>query len=488
MADDYVSLNEITGVKGDADLAYGTSGAGGSDTVFQFSKGVEMMQRAAELKQQNDRWKYEQFQQNIKDGYKNFNELDVTGVMEADYPDITKDYTALAKDMSDNIGVIRNPAANPEVYSALKQKEATLRAKIAQSKADVKYRVDYKNFLDKNPDWAFGENATKYENFNKSKLGSRAYDLPTPPEVVDITKISKFANENAQRAISTMQPSKEIKGAYIDKFGKTWTDKEIYENSWDAAGIITDNSNRPFKTLALNAMKKIGMVGKDEADDGAYKRLGSQLMRGESSSYEVSPDQAEIHANELKNRNAIEADKIKLGYAELAAKKQMHKETFLYQSGYRYGTNGKWEFPNNGYETNAFDGIDLKTLPDNYYYIDKQGNKRLKDGNITIGSDKLNVTTKELAGGFNPTFDGKMSVNELKLNKNNQVQIVIKDGIVERLIPIDDSGNASGAGTTRREMIQIQRGVNDILTNGKSEVPVYKEYNGLDFSKFGWKN
>jgi hypothetical protein len=197
------SLGEITGIKGDADLAYGTAGVGGTDVVFNWNKGIDLLNNATLAKQQNDRWKYEQFQKNLADNFKGFNDLDVNGVMEKDYDKIIDDYKGLAGEMAENIGVLRNPASNPELYADLKRKEAELRGKISQSKQDLSYRTQHKNFLMAHPDFNTDFNKGAISSFENAPLGERQLFTFDTPYVFDVNEPIKLATSVA------MQKSKE---------------------------------------------------------------------------------------------------------------------------------------------------------------------------------------------------------------------------------------------------------------------------------------
>lgn len=197
------TLNEITSIKGDGNLAYGTQGQGGTDVELAFGKGIELLYGAAQMKQQNDRWKYQQFQQNLDNYYKNFNDISVDGVMEKDYPEVMADYSSLAKKMAENIGVIRNPASNPDLYAQLKQEEANLRGKISQSKQDVVYRTQHKNFIMAHPEFNTDENKKAIESFENSTRNERELFTLNTPYTFNVEEPVKLATSIA------LQKSKE---------------------------------------------------------------------------------------------------------------------------------------------------------------------------------------------------------------------------------------------------------------------------------------
>lgn len=252
MAGNDVSLSEITSVKGDPDLAYG-SPAGGTDAVVPFSKGIDYLTQAARDKQEATKFKYLEFKKNQEDYYKNFNTLDVNGLMPGDYPQISQEYAKLVGDLATHLDVIGNPNKNIDLYQSLQQREATLRSKIAQSKMDKAYAIQNESFMKANPDLLTSDNKAQTNDFYNKPLGQRNYFTLNLPFVYDPTMRAKIANTVAQQKYTEQK----VKGKFItDEEGVRYLTDE-YDKAWDALGASTDKSGRTVYDAAKDAYSKL---------------------------------------------------------------------------------------------------------------------------------------------------------------------------------------------------------------------------------------
>lgn len=252
MATDTVSLSEITSVKGDAANSYG-SPAGGTDVVLQFNPGIQFLSYAARAKTEADQFKINQFQQNLKDFYKNFDDIKVDGIMEKDYPEINKEYAQLAGDIARNYDVIRDPMKNREKYDELKRREAQLRGRISQSKQDVAFRDFNKKFIAANPNFNTEPNKSAISQFENNAIGQRElFNLDTPFSY-DPAERAKLSNQVAQQKLKQEQSA----GRYIKSEESVQYLQGEYDKAWDALGSMQDKSGRPIKEAATDSYKKV---------------------------------------------------------------------------------------------------------------------------------------------------------------------------------------------------------------------------------------
>lgn len=271
---DTVQLNEITSIKGDAQNAYGGV-AGGNDALLPFSQAIPLITSAAKAKSESNAFKYLQFQQNLKEYYKNFDEIKVDGLMEKDYPVITQQYAQLSKDIAANYDVIRNPMKNPEKYEELKGREAELRATIARSKQDVAFRTAHQGFLQSHPEFNTPDNQKILDDFSKGELGQRTTFTLTTPFTYDPGARAKAANAVAQQKL-TEQKSQ---GRYLVKEDALQYLETEYDAAWDALGATQDKSGRTVTQIAADAYGKLDptiTAGQDFAT--IDRKIGRSLM------------------------------------------------------------------------------------------------------------------------------------------------------------------------------------------------------------------
>lgn len=252
MATDTVSLSQITSVKGDAANAYG-SPMGGTDVVLQFNPGIQFLGYAARAQAEADQFKYLQFQQNMKDFYKGWDDIKVDGIMEKDYPEINKEYAQLAGDIARNYDVIRDPLKNREKFEELKKREAQLRARISQSKQDVSFRDFHKKFIAANPNFNTEQNKALISDFETNPIGARKLFNLTTPFAYDPSERAKIANQVAQQKLKQEQAA----GRYIQTEEQVQYLQDEYDKAWDALGSMQDKTGRPIREAANNSYEKV---------------------------------------------------------------------------------------------------------------------------------------------------------------------------------------------------------------------------------------
>jgi hypothetical protein len=208
---------------------------------------------AAKAKAEADQFKYIQFQNNLKDFYKDFNEVKVEGIMQKDYPEINKEYALLAGDIASNYDVLRNPVANPEKYAELKQREAELRGRIAQSKQDLAYVDAHKGFVKGNPNFNTQGNNSRIQEFESKPIGERNLFALDTPFSYDPAERAKLANQRAERKLTDEQ----TKGRYINSTESLEYLKDEFLSAWRELGTMQDKNGRPILQAAEDSYKKV---------------------------------------------------------------------------------------------------------------------------------------------------------------------------------------------------------------------------------------
>jgi len=250
-----VSLREITSIQGNANNVYGST-PGGTDVKLPFGQSIYFLNQAARLKAESDQFKYLQFQENLKNFYNRFDDIKVDGIMEVDYPDITREYATLSREIADNYDVIRNPTIDQEKYAELREREAMLRGNISRSKQDVAWRDAHKQFMTANPTFNTPENQKAFDQFNNAPVGSREYQRLSTPFVYNPTARAKAAMDVAQEKLKTEQ----VSGRYIDTTESETYLQDEYLRAWDALGAAQDSSGRVMNESAADSYRKLGLL------------------------------------------------------------------------------------------------------------------------------------------------------------------------------------------------------------------------------------
>lgn len=298
---DSVSLREITSIQGNPENAYGST-PGGTNAVIPFGQSIPFLNQAARLKAEADQFKYLQFQENLKNFYKDFNTIDVKGIMEVDYPEINNEYATLAKDLAENYDVIRNPVKNPEKYAELKEREAKLRGNIERSKQDLAWRDAHKVFMTANPSFNTPENKSEFDKFNNSPLGSRQYSRLNTPFVYNPTQRAKAAMDVAQQKLKTEQ----LAGRYIETTESETYIQDEYLKAWKALGAQQDGSGRVMDEAAKDAYTKLGLLQDPAQFEAVDSRIALDLLNQNkvTTTRREDPVQAQEDAQAFQGRQA----------------------------------------------------------------------------------------------------------------------------------------------------------------------------------------
>lgn len=294
-----VSLGEITGIQGNADIGMGTAGVGGTDTVVPFGKAVDFISQAAQQKQDADRFRIGEYQKNLENYFNNFNKIDTSKVMAADQGDIGQQYAQLANNLASNMDVIRNPQSNPNKYAELQTQEAELRAKIAQSAQHNVLYTSAKDFLAANPDLNTTENNSTIENFANAPIDQRKVFSLSTPTIYDPATRAKLANDTAQQKLVNMQ----TQGKYLEKTEATQYLQDQYDQAWDALGSAQDKSGRPVKAAAAKAYSLLPPeFTKGKSFEDIDRQVGRSLMKQDSVERTIAPNQLVLTEEEIASR------------------------------------------------------------------------------------------------------------------------------------------------------------------------------------------
>lgn len=234
------TLNDITSIRGNADIAGGTAGSGAgldSPAPVQFDQGLQFLNEASQARAGYNKYLADAYAQNLKDSLANLRSIDFSKAMASDLPALRQKYADLAKNISDNFDAVRNPGSNPEVAGQLAQQEADLRGAIEQSTNHNAINTYNKNFVAANPTFNTKENQDKIAGFEQAPMDQRKDFLLSTPNNFDLQKVAQLAAPYALKTIQKESLSHD--GNWINSYEGQQFSKEAYHN---AALAIKNNS------------------------------------------------------------------------------------------------------------------------------------------------------------------------------------------------------------------------------------------------------
>ncbi|MCB0472507.1 MAG: hypothetical protein KDC56_05560, partial [Flavobacteriaceae bacterium] len=161
------TLRDITIMGAAADPQLGT---GTPAVVYDNSKLINTLNNAAQYHAENEWRKYNLFLNNIKDAYKDVNNIAQMEVMTQDREGLKKKMGEILKGISsDPRGFVSGGAKYQEIMGQI----ASLQSDATESKANSLYDKAHRQYFYQNPELDTEENRTKLESFPKQPLGSR---------------------------------------------------------------------------------------------------------------------------------------------------------------------------------------------------------------------------------------------------------------------------------------------------------------------------
>jgi hypothetical protein len=174
-------LSEIVNMSVDSERGTGTPAV-----VFDSKPLIAQINQAAQFKAENDWKKYNMFLGNLKDVYKDMNEI-------AKMPVMTKDRDALKEQMA---GIVKSIASDPHGFfgGGAKYQEtlaniAKLQSDATESKQNNLYDEAHRNYFYRNPELDTPENRSLVDGYVNQKLGSRQPYLMKLPGLFDAKAI-----------------------------------------------------------------------------------------------------------------------------------------------------------------------------------------------------------------------------------------------------------------------------------------------------------
>ncbi len=272
------SLSELTNIQGNAEQ--------GGSTVAEIkpSQAIVYLQHAAAAKAEADKYIYEKFQENLKTNLADAGKVDMAGLVEADYPELSKRFVEYSKKLADNFEVVGNPNSNLQMFSELKNEEAQLRADVAQSKQQKLVGDRHQEYLNQHPTWGTEANLSKLKNYLSAPRDKRETIVLDSPAILNIDAIGKTLSAVAEQKYAEAKTN----GKYVTTTkGVRYDDAsfdEAADGMYEAVGR-GDDFGRSIKQLSEISFN--GLSTEEKAQYGNAKKWFLETVKGFKSQNQV---------------------------------------------------------------------------------------------------------------------------------------------------------------------------------------------------------
>lgn len=403
-------------------------GSGNPAVVYDSKPLVAQLNQAAQYKAENDWRKYNMFLGNLKDVYKDMNEI-------AKMPVMTKDRDALKEQMA---GIVKSIASDPHGFfgGGAKYQEtlaniSKLQSDATESKQNNLYDEAHRNYFYRNPELDTQENRALVDGYVNQKLGSRQPYLMKLPGLFDPAAIAEEINNIIQKESTSESLSPD--GMYFDKTTTTSYSpddfdklaKQFYYQS-DKRGIpLPETMSKRYQTLPESAKQK-------------YAGSEDPVLEFYLDTLRPRRKQDKVVNDKQYNQGYLEKEKLaeQKRQADLSAKLQREGNyTDLIKAGYvpDKSAPGGWRYEGKG--TAATPGSVTSIQ-----YWDNFIKKQLPDKEPNFNGD-VEMTTDQISG-LSVGLEGEGSIDEGKKvglfnpddNKGMKIKVRYKNGVAEGII------------------------------------------------------
>jgi len=281
-------VSEILNFSADAERATGTPAV-----VYDNSELIRMLNSNANQKAEMDWRKYNVFLGNLKDVYKDLNEIAKQDVL-------TEDRDILKEKMA---GVLKEISSDPKSffgggpkYQEILGKVTQLQTEATESKQNSLYDKAHRQYFYANPELDTEENRALMDQFRKQQLGSRQPYLMKLPGIFDPKSIADQLNIVAKEEYSSekLTPDEQnfetITGVKYnpDKYNKL---AESFFNDADKRGVpLRSTLSKRFEMLPAEAKEKYSKE-KDPVKAFYMDMMSSYILPGsEKKSLAANPN------------------------------------------------------------------------------------------------------------------------------------------------------------------------------------------------------
>ena len=226
---------------------------------------IDVLNNAANQKAQYDWKKYLNFQDNLKEAYKNLDDTSALKAAQEDRPMLQQEMGKVFSEIADNPEAFSGK--NPQLYGQIQSKLSKLKSTATQSAQDKLFDDVHRNYLAQNPELNTDENAALVQGYLKKPLGQRqAYTLKMPT----IFDANLYTQDGLKNATTEFAGEPQLVGAIGadgkpgigDEFIREWGGKKISQgqflNYWNGGlETQTDKYGHSIKSAVRDMFKRL---------------------------------------------------------------------------------------------------------------------------------------------------------------------------------------------------------------------------------------
>lgn len=284
------TLGEILSVRPDSSVATGQPAV-----VYDTQKMVDSLGQAARFKAENDWRKYMNFQNNLKEVYKDVEKIQEQETLTEDRPYLQKQATEIFSQ------IMKDPKAvyNPD----LQQKIGKLRAETIESKQNKLFDISHREFINRNPELNTDSNKQRINEFIKQPLGQRqAYSLDMPT-IFDAQsyKNTIITHPAVKTAFATSEVTPDQQ--FIKEVSGNKYDRKKFLQAWNT-GLKTQ-SDKYGHSIEGAAKQMFGQLSDEDKDywnknggiEAFWNHLGEMSFGGDGDIIETVKDNLQANPN-----------------------------------------------------------------------------------------------------------------------------------------------------------------------------------------------
>lgn len=298
-------LSEIVNMTVDQERATGTPAV-----VFDSKPLIAQLNQSAQYKAENDWRKYNVFLGNLKEVYKDINEIAKMPVMTQDQPYLKEQMANILKEVSEDPKGFFSGGAK---YQDVLGKISKLQSDATESKQNSAYDFAHRQYFYRNPSLDTKQNRELIDSYGNQKLGSRQPYLMKLPALWDPKAMADAINASIEEKLTQDMPTKD--GKYINRQAETSYDpNEFMARAGALYGNVAEAVNERFSQMPDSVKSKY--TGPDPARQWYNDVMSAYLNKGDVSST-LTPDSTYLKAQELAQRAKEHRDEMGYKWAAL---------------------------------------------------------------------------------------------------------------------------------------------------------------------------